>query len=79
MLNGGIVGGTVEGNEESPATPVAVVLVALVQYITVEEEGIPGVQLNLDQRKDLGYVYLCIHDMCVCVHMTNQGLGLGRV
>ena len=66
MLNGGVVGGPVEGNEESPAAPVTVVLVALVQYITVEEEGIPRVQLNLDQWEDL-----------VCV--SNIGLGLGRV
>ena len=76
MLNGGVVGGSVESNEESPAAPVTVVLVALVQYITVEEESIPRVQLNLDQREDL--VCVC---MCVCIHVcvSNIGLGLGRV
>ena len=47
------VGGPVVGDEEGPAASVAVVLVTLVQHIAVEEEGIPWVQFNLDQRENL--------------------------
>jgi len=47
------VGGPVVGNEEGPAASVTVVLVALVQHIAVEEEGVPWVHFNVDQRKNL--------------------------
>ena len=52
------VGGLVVGNEEGPAASVTVVLVALVQHIAVEEEGVPWVHFNVDQRKNLKCVWV---------------------
>ena len=48
MLKHRVVGGPVVGDEEGPASPVTAVLITLMQYIAVEEEGIPGLQLHVD-------------------------------
>ena len=56
------VGGPVVGDEEGPAASVTVVLVTLVQHIAVEEEGIPWVQFNQDQRENLMCVWICMRE-----------------
>ena len=53
MVEHGVVGGPVVCDEEGPASPVTAVLVTLMQHVAVEEEGIPGLQLHMDQGQDL--------------------------
>ena len=51
--NNRIIGGTVVGDEEGPASPVAVVLITAVEKIAVEEESITCLHFYLDQGKPL--------------------------
>ena len=48
-----IVGDTAIGDEESPASPVTVVLITAMENIAVEEEGITCLHLHLNQGKYL--------------------------
>ena len=54
MFDDWIIGCSVVGNEEGPASSITVVLVATVKYIRVEEKSITRLQLNMHQRKNLG-------------------------
>ena len=54
MFDDWIIGCSVVGNEEGPASSITVVLVATMKYIRVEEESITRLQLNMHQRKNLG-------------------------
>ena len=48
-----IIGDTVIGDEESPASPVTVVLITTMENIAVEEESITCLYLHLNQGKYL--------------------------
>ena len=65
------VGGLVVGNEEGPAASITVVLVALVQHVAVEEKGVPWVQFNLDQGKNLVCVHTDVHERKVAEKDTH--------
>ena len=53
VVNYRVVRGSIVGYQEGPATTIAAVLVAAVQQIAVEEQGIARIQLYLDQRQNL--------------------------
>ncbi len=53
MLESRVVSGDVVGNEEGPASVVAVVLIALMEDVAVEKQGISWVELNMDQGQNL--------------------------
>ncbi len=53
MLESRVVSGPVVGNEEGPASAVAVVLIALMEDVAVEKQGISWVELNMDQGQNL--------------------------
>ena len=53
MVNGGVVGGPVESDEEGPPPFVTAVLVTLVEDIAVEEESISRFQFHMKQREYL--------------------------
>ena len=48
-----VVGSTVVGDEESPTSPVTVVLVAAMEEVGVKEESITCFHLYLNQGKNL--------------------------
>lgn len=48
-----VVGDSVVSNEKGPASPVTVVLVASMEDVGVKEESVPGLHLDLNQRKHL--------------------------
>ena len=48
VLEHRVIGGPVVCDEEGPASPVAAVLVTLMQHIAVEEESITRLELHVD-------------------------------
>ena len=48
-----VVGRSVVGYEESPASAVTVVLVAAMEEVTVEEESVSCLQFHIDQGENL--------------------------
>ena len=53
MFDDWIIGCSVVGNEEGPASSITIVLVATMKYIRVEEESITRLHLNMHKRKNL--------------------------
>ena len=53
VLEHRVIGGPVVCDEEGPASPVAAVLVTLMQHIAVEEESITRLELHVDWWQDL--------------------------
>lgn len=53
VLEGGVVGGPVVGSHQRPPPVVAVVLVAPVEQVAVEEDGVSRSQFHMNQWENL--------------------------